>query len=322
MTQNLGRLEGVPLRNVWEAEDRNFTPWLAQAENLSLLSDTLGIELELESTEKSVGPFKADILCKDTRNDTWVLIENQLERTDHTHLGQIMTYSSGLDAATIVLIAQRFTEEHRSALDWLNNITNERFRFFGLEIQAWKIGGSSIAPKFNIISQPNNWVKDVKQGARLQGTRSDTQQLQEDFWNQFKIYTEDHQTLFKLPNAPANPQNWVFIGIGKTGFGLEAIMSTARSPSNDKDELRVGLYIDGGAVDFERFADREEQISTALPNYDLAWYNPADRRVCRIYTKIDVDFNNREKWSEYFKWSVGALNDFHSYFSPLVKNYS
>ncbi len=87
MTQNRGRLEEVPLRNVWEAEDRNFTPWLAQEENLSLLSDTLGIELELESTEKSVGPFKADILCKDTGNDTWVLIENQLERTDHTHLG-------------------------------------------------------------------------------------------------------------------------------------------------------------------------------------------------------------------------------------------
>ena len=105
-----------------------------------MLGEALGIELELEAQEKAVGPFRADILCKDIGNDHWVLIENQLERTDHGHLGQLLTYASGLEAVTIVWIAARFTEEHRSTLDWLNRITDESFRFFGLEVELWRIG--------------------------------------------------------------------------------------------------------------------------------------------------------------------------------------
>ena len=115
-TTNLGRLEPIELREVWISEAGDFTPWLASEENLTLLGDTIGLDLELEAQEKSVGPFRADILCKDTASNDWVLIENQLERTDHTHLGQLMTYAAGLKAVTIVWIADRFTEEHRAAL--------------------------------------------------------------------------------------------------------------------------------------------------------------------------------------------------------------
>lgn len=125
----------------------SFTLWLARPENLTVLGEALNIELELEAQERAVGPFRADILCKDIGTDRWVLIENQLERTDHTHLGQLLTYASGLDAVTIVWIAARFTEEHRSTLDWLNKITNESFRFFGLEVELWKIGNSPAAPR-------------------------------------------------------------------------------------------------------------------------------------------------------------------------------
>ena len=121
----LGRLEKVDLRLGWSNEAGEFTPWLAQAENLALLGDAVGLDLELEAQEKNVGNFRADILCKDTLTDTWVLIENQLERTDHSHLGQLITYAAGLDAVTIVWIAHRFTEEHRAALDWLNEVTDE-----------------------------------------------------------------------------------------------------------------------------------------------------------------------------------------------------
>jgi hypothetical protein len=145
----LAHLEQVDLREVWQNEAGDFTPWLAQEENLKLLGDTIGIGLELEAQEKDVGPFRADILCKDTATANWVLIENQLEQTDHKHLGQLLTYGAGLKAVTVVWIAEKFTEEHRAALDWLNEITSEQFSFFGLEIELWRIAGSPVAPKFN-----------------------------------------------------------------------------------------------------------------------------------------------------------------------------
>ena len=131
MAIKLGRLEKVDdIRGeVWQTEDKHFTPWLAEDENISLLGDAIGLSLEVEAQEQAVGPFRADILCRDIADDSWVLIENQLERTDHTHLGQLMTYASGLKAVTIVWIAKKFTEEHRSSLDWLNEITDDSFNF-------------------------------------------------------------------------------------------------------------------------------------------------------------------------------------------------
>ena len=152
----LGRLTKVDLRSYWKKEDTEFTPWLAQEENIQLLSETIGVELETVSQEENVGPFRADILCKDTATNHFVLIENQLERTDHTHLGQLMTYAAGLDAVTIIWIAQTFTEEHRAALDWLNRITDDTFNFFGIEIELYKIGDSVSAPMFNLVSKPND----------------------------------------------------------------------------------------------------------------------------------------------------------------------
>jgi hypothetical protein len=163
-TMNLGRLERVSLRVVWSSESGDFTPWLERAENLKLLGETIGLELECEAQEKEVGPFRADILCKDTATNNWVLIENQLERTDHIHLGQLLTYAAGLDAVTIVWITERFIEEHRAALDWLNEKTERGINFFGLEVELWRIGDSAIAPKFNIVSEPNEWTRTVVRG--------------------------------------------------------------------------------------------------------------------------------------------------------------
>ena len=150
----------LSLRDLWKHEERDFTPWLAQEDNIALLGETIGIDLEVEAQEKNVGPFRADILCKDTVTNHWVLIENQLTRTDHTHLGQLLTYAAGLNAVSIVWLAERFSEEHRATLDWLNEITDERFNFFGLEVELWRIGKSPIAPKFNIVCKPN----DIKLG--------------------------------------------------------------------------------------------------------------------------------------------------------------
>jgi hypothetical protein len=180
----LGRLERVDLRDIWISEAAGFTPWLARPENMAVLSEALGFDLEIEAQEKTVGRFRPDILCKDTETSRWVLIENQLERTDHGHLGQLLTYASGLDAATIVWIAARFTEEHRSTLDWLNKITDDSFRFFGLEVELWRIGESPAAPKFNIISKPNDWSHSIAQAARAidEADLSDVRLMQRDYW--------------------------------------------------------------------------------------------------------------------------------------------
>jgi hypothetical protein len=158
----LSRLQPVDLREAWKNESADFTPWLASKENLPLLGEALGIELELESTEKSVGPFFADILCRVPGSDQWVLIENQLEQTDHTHLGQIITYAAGLNAVTVIWVARKFVEQHRAALDWLNEVTGEGTNFFGVEVELWRIGDSQMAPKFNVVSRPNSWVKQTR----------------------------------------------------------------------------------------------------------------------------------------------------------------
>ena len=146
---SLGQLARVDLRQVWENEARDFTPWLARPENIALLGDTLGLELDVESTEADVGPYRADIVCRDmgggSPDGELVLVENQLGRTNHEHLGQLLTYAAGLAAVKVVWIAAPFTDEHRSALDWLNERTDRNVNFFGLEIELWRIGGSPTA---------------------------------------------------------------------------------------------------------------------------------------------------------------------------------
>lgn len=164
-TSELGRLERVDLREAWKSEPEDFTPWLAEERNLRLLGEALGMTLQLEAVEKSVGPFSADILCKEPQTEQWVLIENQLEQTDHTHLGQIITYSAGLNAVTVIWIARKFVEQHRAALDWLNEITTEATNFFGVEVELWRIGDSPLAPKFNLVSKPNAWSKQIPKAA-------------------------------------------------------------------------------------------------------------------------------------------------------------
>lgn len=214
MIPKLGKVQRVDVRSAWMNEASHFTPWLASEEGMELLQDTLGMELEVEATEKFVGPFKADILAKrtDTTDDHWVLIENQLERTDHRHLGQLLTYAAGLDAVTIVWVAESFAEEHRAALDWLNDVTGEGLEFFGLEIELWQIEGSPPAPMFNLVAEPNEWTKEVKQQAS-DGTLSDTQKLQKRYWRGLRELLLERNGRVRPGKAQA--QSWVTYALGK-----------------------------------------------------------------------------------------------------------
>jgi Domain of unknown function (DUF4268) len=316
---SLGRLTKVDLRGIFPSEATGFTPWLAQSENLSLLSETIGIELQCEAQEKEVGPFRADILCKDTSSDSWVLIENQIERTDHTHLGQLLTYAAGLQAVTIVWIAERFTDEHRATLDWLNERTDDQINLFGLEIELWQIGDSAVAPKFNIVSQPNDWSRTVQAAARETGEISEHKQKQLRFWIAFREYMEKNSA---IRCQGAYPQHWMNHSIGRTGFHLASIASTWNSATGtSKPEIRVELTLSGNRAK-QRFAAlqrRREEIEEAC-GLPLTWHNPTGKNMCRIYTRKDADFLQEHLWSEQQQWLRENLELFQKVFAPLVQN--
>lgn len=178
---NLARLEPVPLREAWSSESSDFTPWLAQEENLKLLGDAIGLDLELENQEHPVDQYRLDIVCKELENNQRVVIENQIEDTDHKHLGQILTYAAGVDAAVLIWVAQQFTDAHRAALDWLNEQANGNASYFGIEIELYRIGNSPPAPRFNVVSKPNDWANRLKKSVKEAGLNG-TEQIRLKYW--------------------------------------------------------------------------------------------------------------------------------------------
>lgn len=310
--QNLGRLEPVDeLRRVWPNEANDFTPWLAKEENLALLSDTIGIDLELEAQEKDVGPFRADILCKGTASNDWVLVENQLERTDHTHLGQLLTYAAGLKAVTIVWIADRFTEEHRAALDWLNEITDERFNFFGLEIELWRIGESPVAPKFNIACKPNDWANTVRDVAERK--ISETQLLQQEYWQALRDILIERKSVVR-PRKPL-PQCWTGFAVGSANFEMSASVNTQKPWI----QISMGCYGPDAKPHFYLLKQDKEAIEREIGE-SLDWDESPNKKECRIaLCKLEVDPLNRDDWKCQHEWMVEKLEAFHGTFSSRVK---
>ena len=313
-TPTLGRLERVDLRTAWESEAQDFTPWLAQDENIAVLGETLDMELEVEAQEKDVGPFRADILCRDansTNHDSLVLIENQLERTDHTHLGQLLTYAAGLHTVTIIWVARRFTEEHRAALDWLNEITDERIRFFGLEVELWKIGGSPAAPKFNIVSKPNEWSRVV--GAAKSSTVGESERgnLYRRYWTEFSSRLAERNSPVK-PRQP-QPQIWMDFAIGRTDFWLAAMLR--------RRERRISVYL--GLRNAEATAhlglleEDREGIEATLGD-TLQWRELPKSCQVLLVNPREANPEDESQWAWQHKWLAETLENFDRVFRPRV----
>ena len=309
----LGKLEKVDLRKAWSSESSDFTPWLAQQENLALLGDTIGIDdIELEGQEKDVGPFRADIVCKDTTNDSLILIENQLERTDHSHLGQLLTYASGLNAVTIVWIAEKFTDEHRAALDWLNDITDDKFNFIGLEIELWKIGDSRMAPKFNIVSKPNDWSRTTTKAAK--GNTTPIKQLQFEYWTEFKKYLEERRSFLKPQKA--SPQHWLNMTIGKSHFHLTSFVDTWGK------KVSVGLILTGpnAKPHFHLLEEQKKDVENVIGE-KLLWRELPNKNSSQIMLRfLDTDPTQKSQWPKQHKILQETLEKFYAAFSNRVKN--
>ena len=310
---SLGRLERMDLRQIWESEAQHFTPWLAEEDNLAILAETIGMELELEAVERSVGPFRADILCKSTLDGSWVLIENQLEKTDHIHLGQLLTYAAGLQAVSIVWIAAVFTEEHRATLDWLNDITDESFRFFGLEIELWKIGNSPAAPKFNIISKPNDWTRSISQAAgRIEDAElTDIRLKQKEYWGGLKQLLDERN--FGVHMSKPYPQNWMDLSIGRSGFWLSPCIKTR------ENKIVIGLIIYGGSIrEYFRLLYENKTEIEAEVGIPLIWREL--NKSCRIeLIKDNVDPMDEKDWPHQHEWMAESLEKLNRVFRERVR---
>lgn len=312
MKTPLGKLERIPLRQAWSHEALEFTPWLAQDENLQLLAEALGLsDLELVATEHPVGDFKVDILCSD--DDGEIIIENQLEKTNHAHLGQIITYAAGVGAKKVVWVAESFRLEHVAALEFLNQNTTGDLNFFAVEVELWRIGDSPMAPSFNVVVKPNDWSKSGREGARAASTATPTKQLQLRFWTDFLAYLESRNSPLK-PQQP-RARHWINIKIGRTGFKMAATFNSK------EDRLGMEVYIshDQSKEYFQQLLQRQVEIEKRL-GFELEWQELPEAHACRIVVfRPDSPLEDESLWPAYCSWlaEVGAKLD--AVFRPLIR---
>lgn len=307
----LGRLEKIEPDAYWHDEDTEFTPWLAQAENLKLLADTIGMELEVVAEEQRVGALQVDLLCRDTVTDRWVVIENQLNPTDATHLGQLLTAAAGLNAISIIWVSSHFSAEHRAALDWLNRVTHDEFNCFGLEIELWQIGESAMAAKFNVVSQPNGWTRTISKVTE-EGL-SDSQRQYLEFWSGLCQQLERRGSIVK-PGEPT-PQPTMEFAIGRAGFRLYAQIDEASQC------CLAGLRLLGEDAQphFYLLEEEQEQLEEEM-EMPLHWH-PATPKFCSIACILpEVDLAERDAWKDYFRWLCEQLERFHEVFADRIKH--
>lgn len=310
--KNLGKMEKVALREAWRHEASEFTPWLAETENLNALAGTLGVgELVVVATEHWVGDFKLDILCTD--GDEQVIIENQLDETDHKHLGQILAYAAGVGARKVIWVAESFRPEHAAALQFLNENTTESLSFFGVQIELWRIGGSPLAPKFEVVVKPNDWAKSGREQARAVSAASPTKQLQLKFWTALVERLAESGSQIR-PQKP-RPRNWLNNSIGRSGFALNPT-------ANARDErLGVELWIPGAEAKkhFASLLAQKQEIEGKL-GFPLDWQELPDALACRIatwYPNAPIEEENR--WKEYLDWITQRLVKMDQVLRPIVR---
>ena len=278
------------LRSVWPHEANDFTKWLAQEENLALLSDAIDIDLELEERESSVGSFSVDIFAKEVGTNCRVIIENQLEDTNHDHLGKLITYASGKGAEVIVWVVKRARDEHRQAIEWLNQHTDSNIGFFLLEIELWQIGDSMKAPRFNIVEKPNDWSKTMK---TIEGL-SDTDLLKLEFWTGFNdAMSNNDKFKYHFRARKASPQHWYDLSIGSSAYHVCLTINT------QKQCIGADIYINDDKDLFGQFKSHKDEIAAMLCS-EVEWREA--KKACRFCISTDINPKKRENWQKAYNW--------------------
>ena len=309
--KQLGKLEKIEdLRSIWKHEAKDFTPWLAEEENLSMLSEAIGIDIVLEEQESNVGEFSVDIFATEESTGRKIIIENQLEDTNHDHLGKIITYASGKDAEVIIWIVKRARDEHKQAIEWLNNHTDDKCAFFLIEIELWRIGKSEPAVKFNIVERPNDWAKSMKKSSSL--TQSGALKL--NFWQQFIEYNQANGGVYAKSMATSDA--WI-------GKSIKGIPGTSVNLVITKDNCRIEAYINSGSQEKNKgiFDALFSQKDTIEQEYgaQFVWQRLDEKVTCRIYEDRSLSYINEGDRPAIFQFFCDATNRMLTSFGHQAK---
>lgn len=285
----IGKLEEVDIRELWKHEQYDFSEWLSKKENIENLNDILGLTLVDISKETYVGSYRCDLFAKDETTGIKVIIENQLEMSNHDHLGKIITYASGVDAKVVVWIVKEAREEHRSAIEWLNNNTNSNINFFLIEIHAYKIGNSDNAPMFQVIEQPNDFIKNNK-SINSNDTMNKSQSQRLEFWNQFNNVLVERGKPFNVRKATTD--HWYNVAIGTSDAHIDITLV------NKDSVIGVELYITDNKELFDKLYQRKDEIENDL-GFKLDWRRLNNSKASRIVTYIKgLNFDDHSNYNE------------------------
>lgn len=295
---NLSRLEEIKdLRTVWPHEAMDFTPWLSQDDNIALLADAVGLDITVDETESSVGDFNVDIFASETGTDRKIIIENQLEDTNHDHLGKLITYASGKSADVIIWVVKHAREEHKAAIEWLNNHTDEKIGFFLCEIKLYRIGTSEPAVKFEVIEKPNDWTKEVKKNESANAT----QQQRYDYWVAFQDHVfQNAQFAKEFKRRKPSMDYWMNYSIGSSDCYISVTQLVNRN------EINVCLYIPNNMELYESLLANRESINKAA-DIPLSWCELPERKASKIIIERPAELSDQSKWKEQFDWLADVM---------------
>lgn len=305
----LGKLKEIDIRKVWAHEQFDFSKWLANESNIQELGDVLNLSLANVETEKFVGNYRCDILCQDELTGKTVLIENQLEPTNHDHLGKIITYASGLDAAVVVWIVAEARDEHASAIEWLNKHTDDEVSFFLLEIHAYTIGDSMPAPQFHIIQQPNDFAKTAKSLSQ-KGELNATQTNRLEFWTSLNDTIDKKGKPFNKRKPSTDHWYSVAIGTSQCHISIELV--------NKDHKIRIGLWIPDNKELFDTFLEHKEEIEK-VTGFTLEWDRLEGKKASVISMEIPgLDYAKQDNYPELMDEIVEKVLLFKKAFTPYI----
>ncbi|MBX3458534.1 MAG: DUF4268 domain-containing protein [Planctomycetes bacterium] len=269
------------------------------------------MDLSVESVERNIGEFRADIICRNAEDNSLVVVENQLETANHDHLGKLFTYAAGLEGVkTLVWIVKELREDHRAALDWLNRITHDDYTFFGVEVELWRIARSPLAPRFNVVVQPNDWTRQVQEAATAaRGDLTDGQALQVAYWTSFGKYLRSIGSNVKPPKP--YPTNWVgYGGLGRSGAGIVLVLNRGNATVKFQiDRYRHPTW-------FSQLQQQSNAIDQEL-GFSLQWID-STKQYAKAQQRIEVDATDMAQWPNLHKWMAESVIKLRRVLRPRV----